>query len=173
MKMSIIILIILMASSCYESEIERDPLRDIIVGEKTDYHCQDNIIETFTWIDQIGLWIHQNISYKTDDQHYWQLPDETLNLKTGDCADMVILHLYLAKTKLNMEMNMIIISNDSSQHALIYPYPFGSQTGYYYDVVNNFITKDILPGWHIVYSIPYSQVIWMTYYYHRNVGKYY
>lgn len=46
--------------------------------------------------DDIRDWVAANIEYKTDDEQwgveeYWQTPDETLSLHTGDCEDFAIL----------------------------------------------------------------------------------
>ena len=35
--------------------------------------------------------VNNMIEYKFDDVDYWQTPEETLNLKTGDCEDYAIL----------------------------------------------------------------------------------
>lgn len=39
----------------------------------------------------IRLWVANNIKYKMDHSEFWQLPFETLTLKTGDCDDIAIL----------------------------------------------------------------------------------
>jgi len=46
--------------------------------------------------DEIRDWVATNIEYKTDDEQwgvdeYWQTPDETLSLLSGDCEDFAIL----------------------------------------------------------------------------------
>jgi predicted transglutaminase-like cysteine proteinase len=46
-------------------------------------------------------WIVENIKYKSDliihnTPEYWQYPNETLSLKTGDCEDMAILAYFMA-----------------------------------------------------------------------------
>jgi hypothetical protein len=40
---------------------------------------------------QVIVWMRRNITYKRDDVDYWQSPEETLSLKTGDCEDYAIL----------------------------------------------------------------------------------
>jgi hypothetical protein len=46
--------------------------------------------------DNIRDWVAANIEYKTDEEQwgvdeYWQTPEETLSLRTGDCEDFAIL----------------------------------------------------------------------------------
>ena len=46
--------------------------------------------------DAIRDWVAANIEYKTDEEQwsvneYWQSPEETLSLRTGDCEDFAIL----------------------------------------------------------------------------------
>jgi len=46
--------------------------------------------------DSIRDWVAANIEYKTDEEQwgvdeYWQNPEETLSLRTGDCEDFAIL----------------------------------------------------------------------------------
>lgn len=46
--------------------------------------------------DSIRDWVAANIQYKTDEEQwgvdeYWQTPDETLSLQSGDCEDFAIL----------------------------------------------------------------------------------
>ena len=49
-----------------------------------------------TWFGGVQEWVSSNIKYKYDSSvhgtgEYWQLPTETLNLRTGDCEDFAIL----------------------------------------------------------------------------------
>jgi predicted transglutaminase-like cysteine proteinase len=50
---------------------------------------------TQTGLDDIRDWVADNIDYKSDEEQwgedYWQTPDETLRLRTGDCEDFSIL----------------------------------------------------------------------------------
>lgn len=40
---------------------------------------------------EIYNWVIKNIKYKKDDYDFWQLPQESLNLGTGDCEDRALL----------------------------------------------------------------------------------
>lgn len=48
-----------------------------------------------TGLDDIRDWVADNIDYKSDEEQwgedYWQSPEETLSLRTGDCEDFAIL----------------------------------------------------------------------------------
>lgn len=74
-------------------------------------------IETFSDPDyQMTLilkWVQKNIKYTPDTQswkmnEYWQTPDETLKLKTGDCEDGAILIYALAIQK-GISANRLLI----------------------------------------------------------------
>jgi hypothetical protein len=58
-------------------------------GDPADQPSQDGF-------DAIRDWVAANIEYKTDEEQwgadeYWQTPEETLYLRTGDCEDFAIL----------------------------------------------------------------------------------
>jgi len=58
-------------------------------GDPADQPTQDGF-------DAIRDWVAANIEYKTDEEQwgvdeYWQTPEETLFLRTGDCEDFAIL----------------------------------------------------------------------------------
>ena len=70
-------------------------------------------------------WLKTDISYKRDiDQwhvpDYWQSPEETLYLKTGDCEDYCILAKSMLK-KLGYEYSVIRVLNkeNGNAHALL------------------------------------------------------
>lgn len=157
---------------CFDGSKEHNPLEDISIGQKDDYVCDNNI--DLKNISKISYYVHSTIGYKDDVADYWQLPEETLNLKTGDCEDFCILWMYLAKTKFNIDSYLAIVRNGSECHALIYGDLLGDGNLYYEDPTTNSAYFSSLPnGWSESCKIPYNEVIWMTYYYHNNVGKYY
>lgn len=58
-------------------------------GNLTDQPTQDGF-------DAVRDWVAANIEYRTDEEQwgvaeYWQTPEETLSLLTGDCEDFAIL----------------------------------------------------------------------------------
>jgi hypothetical protein len=93
-------------------------------------------------------WINKNIEYKSDQENYgyseyWASPEQVLNKKSGDCEDMAILLLYIAKTQFNYEGKLVSINLRycNSFHAITY---IESQ---YYDPCWDFI------GWNCGYGI--------------------
>ena len=57
---------------------------------------QTHLLTTGDDLNTIYTWVGENIQYKFDQDiygkmEYWQLPDETLSLKTGDCEDQAFL----------------------------------------------------------------------------------
>ena len=62
----------------------------------------------------VGRWIYENISNASDkDIHgeveYWQTPEETYNLMTGDCEDMTILWMYLVHRYLDLSPKLYCV----------------------------------------------------------------
>jgi len=51
----------------------------------------DDLISKYPSIQQVSIWIYINIVYQADKKEYWQSPNETLELRTGDCEDFAIL----------------------------------------------------------------------------------
>jgi hypothetical protein len=129
-----------------------------------DYYFE-NDIEVNT-IDDIINYITNNYTYKDEQTDYWQLPEETYRLKTGDCEDLALLFCYLLETKLDIRTNLIIIAKNTEVHIL------ANYNDYYTHPISGYTSKDLSSGWNITFVIPYPEAIWMTYYYHNNVGKY-
>ena len=156
----------------YECNCNNDPLQNIEIGEMHDYFFENDI--EINWTGNAQIWLYENLTYIPDENDYWQLPEETYNLKTGDCEDYCIMFMYLLKTKLNIETSLVMIENQNGDdHVLVYPVPIGQdKTLMYYEAVNNFLSENILEGWKIKHIIPFFEVMWMTYNYHDNVGKY-
>lgn len=73
-------------------------------------------------IECIDTWIFANIIMKTDKQvhggPYWQTPEETIELKTGDCEDLVILFIWLCYQYLNIKPDMLILRRWGADHAI-------------------------------------------------------
>jgi hypothetical protein len=67
-------------------------------------------------------WCFNNITYKKDYNDEWQTPLETLNKRTGDCEDAVILamYLYYLRTGDLQDVEMHIIKGDINLHAVVY-----------------------------------------------------
>lgn len=143
---------------------ERDPLRDVEVGQMTDYRFDNNIQVSNP--DEALQYI-KNIQYEGNVK-YWKLPEETYNSGKGLCTDSALLYAYILENNLDIRTNLIMIKSESGDcHSLI------KYDNWYIDTVHYFKTTQLLKGWYILYIIPYSEAIWMTFYYHKNVGKYY
>ena len=73
-----------------------------------------NLDQTFSSPEEIVTWIHYNITpvYDWDSSHpslnEWQSPIETLDRRTGDCEDGVILFMYLCNRDLGIKPDMAL-----------------------------------------------------------------
>jgi hypothetical protein len=105
-------------------------------------------IPDFNSLDEANKWIWKNIEYESDDENYgytefWAKPEQVLERKRGDCEDMAILLLYIAKTQFNYEGKLVSISlrDYKNFHAIT------SISSQYYDPCWNYI------GWNGGYGI--------------------
>jgi hypothetical protein len=165
----IIFVLSLLLISCVACDLEYGTAEDdIVIGEITDYDFENDIPE-FENIDETIQYVITNIIHIPDKQEYWQLPEETYNLKTGDCEDQAILLMYLLN-KLQIESEFIAtkISN-KAKHSYIYLINdniyINPQTGTILDFEQFF--KNYL----IIESYAYSEIIWMTIKYHRGIKR--
>lgn len=136
------------------------------IGSLDNYYFENNIEITDEY-DAIG-WIKENIKLKYDiDVHkvadYWQLPETTVLLGTGDCEDIVILFMYLLKTYLNIDSYFVgtLYKKINQRHAIVY---FNND---YYDLNEDLIPINIR-NYDIIYILPYGQTLWETYSYHYH-----
>ncbi len=89
-------------------------------GDLADQPTQDGF-------DAIRDWVSANIEYKTDDEQwgvdeYWQTPEETLDLRTGDCEDFAILLCTLLRAYGIGEEHIYIaigVDNEGYGHAFL------------------------------------------------------
>jgi predicted transglutaminase-like cysteine proteinase len=70
-----------------------------------------------TGFDDIRDWVAANIDYKSDEEQwgedYWQTPEETLRLRTGDCEDFSILLCSLLRAYgLDAEQVFVALGDD-------------------------------------------------------------
>ncbi len=68
---------------------------EVVVADLEDQIVKDKFILSPNWI-ALRDWVGDNIDYKNDSsvhdkQDYWQLPKETLTLRSGDCEDFSVL----------------------------------------------------------------------------------
>lgn len=172
--MGCLILIFFVFICCEYEECE---LCDIEVGEMYDYVCEEcdeikiNDINPLSKVpitlQRIYLLSHYMFKYNYIDEKkdYWKLPEEFYNNKGGDCEDFSIFAMYILKMKYNINSKLVLIILSEGLHTIIHV-----ENKYYFDILNNELLnkKDLKIKW----ECPYGEIIWMTYYYHDNVGQY-
>ncbi len=164
MKKLIFILFITLIG-CSDNQID---LTTIEVGEMINYRFENDIQvdDPYSAFD----YVYNNIIYKNENIDFWQLPETTYQEKSGDCEDFTILFMYILDTRLSIQSSMIITydSINDKYHSVVLCNDdyFDATSG----SIDSYIETDNIK---IKYIIPYPEVIWMTYYYHDNVGKYY
>jgi len=144
---------------------------DIEVGSLYQYDFNNDIkVEN---INQAVLYVLKDIKYQFDlasgSNDYWQTPEQTYTLQTGDCEDMAILLMYILKDKLNTDSVFLLVENifTGTAHGMVFA------DDLYLLAADELISEDPPAGWKILHMIPYSEVIWMACFHHNNVGKYY
>lgn len=100
---------------------------------------------------ELNSWVHNNIEYKRDIYEYWQTPSETLSRGTGDCEDMVILFIDVAKKKFNTQVNAIFMTLKNN---IISGHIAAIQENILYDPTANFA------GHSVEYFLHYDPIIW-------------
>ncbi|MFH2020094.1 MAG: transglutaminase family protein [archaeon] len=111
-------------------------------------------IETsFQTPGDVCVWVHDNIRYKPDETDYWQSPEETFTLRTGECGDFALLMIKLCKEKLDLECSLVLaykqLPDKISFHALVLYDTF-------YDPTAG--TSDDLHGYSVAYVQSYSDL---------------
>ena len=152
-----IVIILLVFLSCYS---QQEDLPQINVGKMYDYQFDHSELK-LTSFDGIIRWVYLNIAYKTEKNDYWKLPEETFNDKSGDCEDITLLIMYLLENLLQIDTKLTLIITPGANHTIFF-------TDNYYS-----FTGEVYTGFQTVWECTYQEAIWMTYYYHDSVGKYY
>lgn len=93
-----------------------------------------------------GYDFKNNMSYKDDPNDYWQLPEESYKLKTGDCEDYAVLFMYLCKVKLNINCALVMVTSDGGKHVVV------KINNVYYDTIHNYSSDRIRNGWSIFWE---------------------
>ncbi len=149
-------------------KVEKKELYKVRVGEKVDYYFENDI--KVSSVFESCIWVYCRISYQSDNgEEYWQLPEETYDLKEGDCEDHAILFQYIVETKFDIRTYMIIVFNQESKgyHAL------SIVDNLFYDPTIGEIYYYLPIKYKLLLVIPYPKLMWMTYYYRKGVGWYY
>jgi hypothetical protein len=141
---------------------------NIKIGNIYDYSFPGSEeIPEFQTIEEAATWMARNSVYVSDNGDYWQTPEETFyrrnenNKMMGDCEDKAIFLCYLAN-KLNLDSSVVTTKN----HAVT------KVENWYYGFSDYSYNKYISLNDKIIYTIPFSEIIWMTVNYHDSVGKY-
>jgi hypothetical protein len=159
---SIITILILISINCLQGP---EYLKDIEVGQKHDYNFEHDI-DTDKSPQDLMIIVSRMLELKLSPDN-WLLPEIVYLIKQGDCVEFVGLWMYLNQD--NHDTYMVILENSKGSHAV------GNINDSYYDIqCENVHTKDELYIYgEIKYIISYPEYIWMTYYWGKNVGKYY
>lgn len=107
--MIILFLCLILTSCTFETPDEQ--YYDALSGKALD----TNLITTFYTWQSITVWIADNIEYKDDPEGYTQSPQETLDLRTGDCEDIALLFCALAFKYLGFKCNIVLVNTEERQ----------------------------------------------------------
>lgn len=136
-------------------------------------------IEDIHTVDQALEYAHEYIRYTPDKEihgveEYWQLPEETMFLKTGDCDDYAIFLLYILKEKLGIDCELITVKrkNTPVYHALVHITTdryrrFLDPTNWSYRRFGELLKK-----YRFCSVIPYENTVYMTFMYHKQKGRF-
>lgn len=150
---------------------------DITVESLYNYDFSNNIVVSN--IDDAAKYI-ACIPYKRDAWEYWQTPEETYLLQTGDCEDHAIMFAYLCDRLEINNINVVIVRTTTGEyHAinyidnnfydpLVYAHCTSDDTIYHAYP----LTAEDLEEYEIIYVIPYAEAIWMAVNWHSAVGEY-
>lgn len=70
------------------------------------------VIEAGESVEEIVFWIYSNIEYVADTDengHSFQTPQETLDLRTGDCEDFAILTIWIIEENLGIDAEFVTV----------------------------------------------------------------
>ena len=130
----------------------------------------DIVVKTF---DEALHYVFTTIEYKDDPLDYWQTPEQTYTLKTGDCEDFAILVMWIIWEKLKIDSRLILISKDGIGHAII------SVNGEYYDPRNTGVMYRTMKAypvdlstWKILYTFSYDETMHQAYFHHCRERKF-
>jgi len=130
-----------------------------------DFYDFENDISVTTMEDAL-IYVTCDIEYKFDPSDYWQTPEETYTLKTGDCEDKAILLQYILRNKLGIPSFFIaldFIEIKGVGHAMVFA------DGFFLESTNGMKFKEIPGNFVLTHVILYSEILWMTCNYHRYI----
>jgi len=134
------------------------------IGQIAFYDFKNDIqVET---IEDALIYVACEIEYKTDLGEYWQTPEETYTLKTGDCEDQAILLQYILQNKLEIPalfVGLLSTEQVGKGHAMVFA------DGRFLEATNGMSYKECPKSFTLMYTVLYSEVLWMAYNYHRYI----
>lgn len=160
--MKFILILLLIIPACeYQWDIE--------VESMYNYEFQNDI--QVTDLEDAVWYVAQEVEHKEEPSgiDYWQTPEETYSLKTGDCEDKAILLMYILQTKLNINSYLFLITRPNAPigHAMAYA------DNLFIFAIEELMSEQFPKNYILNSIVPYSEAIWMAFHYHDNVGKYY
>ena len=162
----IIVMCGIMMSGCFYDQF-------LDVGCMDDYKFNDSKIEVSS-VEEVQEYVYNTITFKFDNDvwgdDYWQLPEDTYSMKTGDCEDFCLLFMYLCKIRLNIETEMIRVSekHTNANHMIVKLV----EKNIYIDPQLSYLDDFDIFEYEYKLKIKYCEAIWMAYYYHDSVGEY-
>jgi len=79
-------------------------------------------IDSVKTIDQAFMYVEDNIIYTLDNGENWQFPEETADLKTGDCEDISALIAHLLIYNVGIDNVLLVLckrKTDGNGHMMI------------------------------------------------------
>jgi predicted transglutaminase-like cysteine proteinase len=112
--------------------------------------------------------VRDNIIYTHDSdvwdiENFWQLPEITWKLKTGDCEDFAILSMYLINKYLGIKGEIYRITNGVGHVILVIPFKSDKGNKMYinYDNISYNFNKYTEQNYYIRDIISYEETIWI------------
>ncbi len=144
------------------------------IGRIDNYNFENDIPE-FENAKQATKWVNNFIKYKNDKEiynckDYWQTPEESYILKTGDCEDYALFLMYILKEKFNFETYLILRTPPLSTklHAIVYIVDLDCYSDPTLDIYSSQNANDNIEKT-IENSYAYEESIWLSMYYHNNI----
>jgi len=135
-----------------------------------DFEGSENI-PAFENIDKAMTWVRWFLENKRDIdvqdvEDYWQTPEESYKLKTGDCEDHAILYMFILKRQFNLDSYLVIVKQLMGIHAIVYIPSIDK----YYDPMNDSIYQNNeIAKKQTLEQYIYSQALWLAVNYHTSI----
>ena len=168
---TLLVLIGLLIVSCdYESYLLQE--KHLEIGNIYNYDFPGSEeIPTFGNIDKAMTWVYWSIESKRDIdiygvEDYWQTPEETYKLKTGDCEDHAILYMFILKKQFNLDSDLVIVKQLMGIHAIVY---IPSIDKYYDPMTDSIYQNNEIAKKQTLEQYTYSQTLWLAVNYHTSI----